>query len=255
MTPLLAVAPGQTLDVARQVLRRYGSVVVHADVADWAVRGEAEAVRWLGRERGRLDAALPAAARQRLVASRRLVKSMAGAVLGVEPGELELTRDPAGRPRLRGCGGLELSLSHTDTRLVLALAVAGGQVGADVERATRPVRVELLARRICTPYERAVLNATSPAERPRTLLRLWTLKEAYTKALGVGTRLPFHTFGFRLHGRGAVLTDDRGRPVRPSEWRFTTHHTDTGHLVSLAVAGPPDSLRFPPPGLPGNLQL
>lgn len=255
MTPLLAVVPGRSVDVARRALGRYGSVVVHADVADWAVCGEPETVRWLGRERGRLDSALPPAARQRLVASRRLVKSMAGAVLGVDPGELELTRDPAGRPRLRGCGGLELSLSHTGTRLVLALAVTGGQVGADVERATRPVREEPLARRICTPYERAVLNATSPAERPRTLLRLWTLKEAYSKALGVGTRLPFHTFGFRLHGRSAVLTDDRGRPVRPSEWRFTTHHTDTGHLVSLAVDGPSDGLRFPPPGLLGNPRL
>lgn len=244
MTPLVAVAPGRGLGAVRQALGRYGSVVVHAEVAEWAVHAEPEAVRWLGRERGRLDAPLPPAARQRLVASRRLVKTMAGTALGAEPGELELTRDPVGRPRLRGCGGLELSLSHTGTRLVLALAVTGGQVGADVERAARPVRVEPLARRVCTPYERAVLNATSPAECSRTLLRLWTLKEAYTKGLGVGTRLPFRTFGFRLRGSTAVLTDDRGRPVRPAEWRFTTHRTDTGHLISVAVGGPPDASVF-----------
>ncbi|MFJ9130455.1 4'-phosphopantetheinyl transferase family protein [Streptomyces sp. NPDC102340] len=244
VTPLLPVTPDGPLDVVREALRHHGAAVVHADAAHWAVDGERETVRWLGRELGRLDASLPPAARQRLVASRRLIKTVAGAVIGADPGELEITRAPAGGPRLRGADGLELSLSHTGSLLTLALGTSGWPVGADVERATRRVGVEPLARRVCTPYERAVLNATSPAERPLVLLRLWTLKEAYAKGLGVGTRLPFRTFGFRLCARTAVLVDDGGRPVRPPEWRFTTHRTDDGHLISVAVGGPPDASAF-----------
>ncbi|MFF8865159.1 4'-phosphopantetheinyl transferase family protein [Streptomyces sp. NPDC015139] len=238
VTPLLAVAPADSFGPVRAALARYGDVAVHADAADWAVDREEEAALWAGAERGRLAGPLPAPVRQRLVASRRLVRCVAGAVLGVDPLLLELTRDPGGRPRLRGYARLQVSLSHTGSRLVLALGAGGVPVGVDVERADRPVRVETLAGRICTPHERAVLAGLPPAARPAVLLRLWTLKEAHAKALGAGLRLPFTGFGFRLLGRTAVLTDDRGRPVRPVESRFTTHLTGTGHLVSVAAGSP-----------------
>lgn len=163
-------------------------------------------------------------------------------------------RSPAHRPhgpRLRGAGGLELSLSHTGSLLTLALGTSGWPVGADVERATRRVGVEPLARRVCTPYERAVLNATSPAERPLVLLRLWTLKEAYAKGLGVGTRLPFRTFGFRLCARTAVLVDDGATRPAPG---MAVHNAPHRRRPSDQRGGRRSSgrLRFPPPEQLGN---
>ncbi|WP_181798604.1 4'-phosphopantetheinyl transferase superfamily protein, partial [Streptomyces sp. WELS2] len=176
--------------------------------------------------------------RARFAASRRLVKHAAAAVLDVPADRLELARGPAGRPYLRGCDRLALSLSHTGDLLVLALSLHGA-IGVDAEALGRSGCRALLAQRACTAQELTDLRALPVHERGDAMLRLWTLKEAYTKALGVGTGLPFGTFGFRVEGTAAVLHDDTGEPVRPVEWTFTTHRIGTGHVVSTAYAPPP----------------
>jgi 4'-phosphopantetheinyl transferase len=118
---------------------------------------------------------------------------------------------------------------------VLALSLHGA-IGADAEVLGRSGCRALLAQRACTSQELADLRALPAHERGDAMLRLWTLKEAYTKALGVGTGLPFRTFGFRVEGTAAVLHDNTGEPVRPVDWTFTTHRLGTGHIVSTACA-------------------
>ncbi len=52
---------------------------------------------------------------------------------------------------------------------------------------------EPLAERVCTPAELAYLRAAPAPERRRALVRLWTRKEAFAKAVGRGLELPFET--------------------------------------------------------------
>ncbi|CAL9287097.1 4'-phosphopantetheinyl transferase family protein [Streptomyces sp. SudanB182_2057] len=215
------------------------AVVLHASAGSWSVPDGPGLRVLLGREYERYRAAgHRPAARARFAASRRLVKHAAAAVLDVPADELDIARGPAGRPYLRGCDRLGLSLSHTGDLLVLALSLHGA-IGADAEPLGRSGCRALLAQRACTRQELADLRALPAHERGDAMVRLWTLKEAYTKALGVGTALPFRTFGFRVEGAAAVLHDDNGEPVRPGEWTFTTHRLGTGHVVSTARALPP----------------
>ncbi|MEU5084713.1 MULTISPECIES: 4'-phosphopantetheinyl transferase family protein [Streptomyces] len=215
------------------------AVVLYASAGSWSVPDGPGLRVLLGREYERYRAAgHRPAARARFAASRRLVKHAAAAVLDVPADELELARGPAGRPYLRGCDRLGLSLSHTGDLLVLALSLHG-PIGADAERLGRSGCRVLLAQRACTAQELSDLRALPAPERGDAVLRLWTLKEAYTKALGVGTGLPFRTFGFRVEGTTAVLHDNTGEPVRTGEWTFATHRLGTGHVVSTAHALPP----------------
>ncbi|MFF4716258.1 4'-phosphopantetheinyl transferase family protein [Streptomyces eurythermus] len=224
---------------AGPALRAGCAVVLYASAGSWSVADGPGLRVLLGREYERYRAAgHRPAARARFAASRRLVKHAAAAVLDVPADELDLARGPAGRPYLRGCDRLGLSLSHTGDLLVLALSLYG-PIGADAEPLGRSGCRVLLAQRVCTAQELTDLRALPAHERGDAVLRLWTLKEAYTKALGVGTGLPFRTFGFRVEGTAAVLHDNTGEPVRPGEWTFTTHRLGTGHVVSTAYAPPP----------------
>jgi 4'-phosphopantetheinyl transferase len=210
--------------------------VLYASAGSWSVPDGPGLRVLLGREYERYRAVgHRPAARARFAASRRLIKHAAAAVLTESADELELARGPGGRPYLRGCDRLGMSLSHTGDLLVLALSLHG-PIGADAEALGRTGCRALLAQRACTPQELADLRALPARERSDAVLRLWTLKEAYTKALGVGTGLPFRTFGFRVEGAAAVLHDDTGGPVRPVEWTFTTHRLGTGHVVGTACA-------------------
>ena len=103
------------------------------------------------------------------------------------PETLRVALSPLGKPVLPDFPSLHVSISHTPG-LVMA-AVAPRPVGCDVE-AIRPARLRI-APRVLTPREYAhFLSLPDSPHRPREFFRLWTLKEAYLKAIGTGLRTP-----------------------------------------------------------------
>lgn len=217
-----AVAPEGPWGPVRDCLREHGEVVVTGTSAQWAD-----------------PAGERTAARIRSGAVRRLAACAVAAATGCGPEEVEVGRAPGGRPYLRGIPGLELALSHTGTLLVVALS-ARGRIGADAERLTRRVYGTPLVGEATIAYERTALACLPAGERGTAMLRLWTLKEAYTKAVGVGLRLPLSAFGFAC-GPGehdTVLLGPDGSPADPADrdrWRFATVELSEGYVLSWAV--------------------
>src|SRR5690606_35000212 len=87
------------------------------------------------------------------------------------------------------------NLSHTRGMAVLAVTRAG-EVGVDVESVQR--RVELLAlseRYFAASEHRRIAQLSGPAQREQ-FFRVWTLKEAYLKACGLGLRIALDSFAF-----------------------------------------------------------
>ncbi|MGY0061526.1 4'-phosphopantetheinyl transferase family protein [Streptomyces sp. LZ34] len=181
------------------------------------------------RDRRRLRTLPRPAARGRFVASRLLLKHLVAAVSGATPEAVCLAYEPGGRPYAScvGTGRVEVSLSHTGELLVAGVS-RRGRIGVDVEAAGRPMRYADVGRRLCAPAERAALAGLAEPERERALLRLWTLKEAYTKALGRGMRLAFAEFEF-----GVVVSSG----VSGGGWRFAVSDVGNGHPTSGHPAG------------------
>ncbi|MFD9411468.1 4'-phosphopantetheinyl transferase family protein [Streptomyces sp. NPDC059989] len=179
-----------------------------------------------------------AAGRMRFAVSRFVMKYTAATALEVPAQTLDLDYGLGGRPVLRGqSAGVEVSLAHAGELIVVGVSRTG-PIGVDVEPADRAVSVGLLRGHVCTAQEAAVLDALPEGERRARLLWLWTLKEAYTKALGHGGRRRFSTFGFGLDGRGRVVLTEAAdaqdaRPVA-GEWSFATHLVQDRYLVSEA---------------------
>jgi 4'-phosphopantetheinyl transferase len=99
---------------------------------------------------------------------------------------LRFARNSHGKPRLSGeyAGRVELSISHSDGVIVVALADAS--VGVDVERCDRrafPLEALAIA---CEEGERARIMALPEAQRGVVAYRVWTCKEAVLKADGRG---------------------------------------------------------------------
>ena len=103
-------------------------------------------------------------------------------------------------------GALSFNLSHSRDRLVVAVTRAGF-VGVDVEYAARRRRVERLISRYFSEAEQAALLALPVAQRQARFYTLWSLKEAYVKARGLGLALPLADFSFSLSGQD--VTEER----------------------------------------------
>ncbi|MEU6351708.1 4'-phosphopantetheinyl transferase superfamily protein [Streptomyces sp. NPDC047072] len=228
MVPYRSVAPEGPWAPVRSAWHESGRVVVYGAADAWASTGpEGLPAADLARH-----AALhtPAARRTHL-ASRLLARRTLGVLLGVPWREVRITRTSLGAPVLPDLPGIRIGISHT-RQLVTVGVSRCGPLGVDAERACRAVRPEL-AGRICTPAELAAVAALEEHERSENLLRLWTLKEAYVKALGTGLRVPVRGFGFAGF--------DGPHPDGPGGWSFTTRAVRIGpdrapYLVSAAAA-------------------
>lgn len=97
-----------------------------------------------------------------------------------------------GKPSLAKRPDVHYNISHADG--IAAAAVSEFECGVDCERvrAYDPRVME----RVCTKTERALICAAPENERDLLFFRLWTLKEAYVKALGRGLSFPLRQAAF-----------------------------------------------------------
>lgn len=230
--PCHVAGPEGPWEDVQERIEETGRAVVHTTWGQWLTPALLDpALRTLlGRDWPRFRQHPAPAGRLSFAVSRVVVKHTAAVALQVPATDLELAYQPGGRPVLRGLGAeLHLSLTHTDELIVVGVSRAG-PVGVDAEPVGRRVSFDLLRDHVCTPEEAALLADLPEGERTDRFLRLWTLKEAYTKALGQGMRRRFAAFGFQWDGpTGVVLAGDAAR-----EWSFATHVVQGSYLVSEA---------------------
>ncbi|RSS75604.1 4'-phosphopantetheinyl transferase superfamily protein [Streptomyces sp. WAC06614] len=231
--PFHVTGPDGPWDKVADGVAGHGHAVVYATWGEWltAALSDAGLRPLLGRDWQRYRRTADAAIRYRFVTSRMVVKYTAAAALRTEPAALDLSYRIGGRPYIRGLDQIEVSLSHTEDLIAVGVSRTG-RIGVDAEPADRRMSFELLHDRVCTPAEAAGLARLPADRRAAEMLRLWTLKEAYTKALGQGLRLDFNEFGFGLDS-GELIAPD-GRPAARGEWSFGTHHVLGRYLLSVA---------------------
>lgn len=230
--PLHVPRPAGPWHGVRENLAQLGNAVVYTTWTEWlpSVLTEPRLRELLGADWNRYRRTPDAAVRHRFAAARLLIKYTAAAALNTPPEYLDLGYRLGGRPYLRGFDQIEVSLTHTGDVMAVGLSRTG-RIGVDVEFADRFVRLDLLQARILTPTEADEVAGLPEDERAAHLLRLWTLKEAYSKALGQGLRLSFKEFGF---SRGGRLQAPDGSAATRGEWGFATHSVLDRYLLSVA---------------------
>jgi 4'-phosphopantetheinyl transferase len=247
--PVILRGPQGPWSEVEHRLEEQGTVLAHGTVTRWAPAasggpvpadgapldaGQSALRALLGEEWGRYLAMRQESARVRFAASRSLLKHVSGCALGVAPAELELARLPGGRPYLRGCDHVDISLSHTGDLVLVGLTRRGG-IGVDVEPAGREIGTPEDDRRMWTPAEARALAPLPPARKRREMLRLWTLKESYSKAIGQGMRMPFGAFGFTCCTRHPRMTTPDGLLVPDRGWAFGTRVVGGRYVIGWAV--------------------
>lgn len=124
-------------------------------------------------------------ARAAFLGRRGLTRRIVALRLGVDADEVAIGHAASGAPVLVSLPA-ELHLSVAGRGDVCAIALAPNAIGVDIE----PIgRVEEPAWNILHERERHALRSRGGASRHECFLRIWTAKEAYLKALGLGLAL------------------------------------------------------------------
>jgi 4'-phosphopantetheinyl transferase len=128
--------------------------------------------------------------RQRYIVARGLLRCVLSRYTGIPAAALAFTYGLKGKPSLDGHQmrlgqPIHFNLSHSQERAVYAVT-AVGPVGVDLEW-VRPVEnLTQISRRYFSQEEMALLQRYSGVAQAQMFFRLWTAKEAYLKAIGVG---------------------------------------------------------------------
>jgi 4'-phosphopantetheinyl transferase len=128
-------------------------------------------------------------AQRRFWLGRSLIHELLGDVLGFPCAEAPVGVDPRGQPGV-DLPGVTISIAHAPALVVVAVGLET-LVGVDVEHLQRSPLPD--PRRWLSPEETDELPQCPAHRRQAYLLRLWTGKEAATKALGLGTAMPFRS--------------------------------------------------------------
>lgn len=128
--------------------------------------------------------------RTKFIIGRGRLRILLGRYLQCDPVTVPIELGENLKPRLANSGGkLDFNLSHSADHALYAVT-SGKSVGVDLESTQREGTLPDCARTICSVDELPRLKKL-PADRlPRALIRLWTAKEAFLKALGTGLHLP-----------------------------------------------------------------
>jgi 4'-phosphopantetheinyl transferase len=174
--------------------------------------------------------------RRRWIAGRATLRSLLGRTLEVDPAAVRLRRGVRGRPELDGDYAVDFNLSHTGDRALIAIATGmqdGTRVGIDIEREDRRVNADGLARKFLTERERAEIAPLASDARRQRFLRLWTCKEAMSKATGDALSAPFRHMDVTLAGGPRLAAGPM--PYAPAAWQLVAAATPPGLIASLAI--------------------
>lgn len=175
---------------------------------------------------------------QRFLTGRVLARTVAGRLLDVPPGTVDLDATcpdcgkPHGKPRVRG-SDLELSITHAGDRVGLAVS-HGAPVGLDVEATTRNSGDELL-RYALSDAELATVTALPEDARAAAFFTYWARKEAVMKATGLGLKLPLRSITLSPPGPAPALLASTDNALDPATTVIADLEPGPGYAAAVAA--------------------
>src|SRR2546426_1262254 len=176
--------------------------------------------------------------RQRFVIARTLVRLALSHHFPIPAGDWRFDRDRNGRPFVVAPAispPVRFSVSHTHG-LVACLITLSAEAAVDVEKVEHSQDLAMVAREVLSPAEQGALSVLSGTDWTTRFFDLWTLKEAYAKARGLGLSLTLSDIGFEIKPDNTISTHFASQiDDDSSDWVFWQRHLSAQHTISVAA--------------------
>lgn len=181
-------------------------------------------------ERRRAEALETPGLQHRYLLAHAALRHLLGQALGVAPRDVRIVREAC--PRCGAAGGRpvlgeptrRLQFSMSSSKHLVLLGLASTAFGVDVE-AFPTLRTVSEASELLHPAEREELLAMAPEVRRAAFTRLWSMKEAHGKAIGVGVG----------HGQIGAYVGTGPHAVVPAGWTLFDVPVPPGFSASAAL--------------------
>lgn len=176
--------------------------------------------------------------------TRALCRTVLSAYENMSPAQWQFSTNPYGRPEIATGGEpLRLRFNLSNARSLVACVVTQEvDAGIDVEELDRPGEVVPLAEHYFSPAELHALYALPLKQQRHRFFELWTLKESYIKARGMGLSIPLDQFSFLLDEPTIRVVPDQRLADVATDWQFQLYRPCERYLMAVCIRReqPPD---------------
>ncbi len=123
---------------------------------------------------------------------------------GLREADVKIELKENGKPYLPDYPQIHFNVTHSEN-MVLAV-FADKEVGCDIEY-TKEADLELAKRFFC-PEEYEFIAGLEGERKDNAFFQIWTLKESFLKATGMGLALPLNAFGLYMSGGKIMVRQD-----------------------------------------------
>ena len=135
-----------------------------------------------------------------------------------------------GKPYIEG-KNIYFNLSHSETRVICA--VSDKEVGCDTELIT-DIELEIADRFFYRAEKEYIDAITDMNEKKEAFFRLWTLKESFMKAVGMGMELELDSFCVNIENGNITLIQG----VDDNRYYFKEYDLDDGYRYAVCGLSP-----------------
>ena len=130
---------------------------------------------------------------------------------------------------------VKFNLSHSSGVTACALTL-DHEIGVDIENYQRKIDPSLVDRYF-TSSEAEYVRKCPVEDRQAAFFDLWTLKESYIKARGMGLSLDLDKFGFEM-GRETSIYFDESLNDAPDQWKFFRFSPVENYKAAISIQSP-----------------
>ncbi len=179
---------------------------------------------------------------RRFVVAHAAMRSILSQYLGASPGNIHLMQPARKKPSIHQAQnqmGIDFNLSHSHEMALIAVSQTF-LVGIDIEHIRNMPDVTQVAKRFFTTKEYALLLQSSPQTQLALFFKIWTAKEAFLKAKGLGLSGYLDQFSIQLNTQQEPASIDM---TEPDAKNWTLHRLDISskYESTLAIKGTTES--------------
>jgi 4'-phosphopantetheinyl transferase len=165
------------------------------------------------------------------VAADSLLRDLLEREARYPPSSWQLSANADGKPTLvrpDGPSAIEVSLSHSGMRAAAAITDLGA-IGIDIESRASKRSISEIAAYAFGPQERQLVQSGGLA----AFYRIWTLREALAKALGIGFPMLADQ---RDYFADAAASGEWQSIIDGRRWHFLASEIDSDYAIAIAIA-------------------
>ncbi|VEP18946.1 4'-phosphopantetheinyl transferase HetI [Hyella patelloides LEGE 07179] len=172
--------------------------------------------------------------RNRFVAARGFLRQIISGYLNIASQEIVFSYGGRGKPKLAN-SNLQFNISHSQD--IALYAFTNHQlIGIDVEYLRSNVECHKIAQRFFTSAESQLITSLSKEKQTQTFFHLWTVKEAYLKAIGEGLVGGLETVEIDVNQTSKLkILAISGEQAKADNWLFSSFIPHNDFIATVAI--------------------